>query len=161
MVTNFAITGLLGLEATKESLRWLWESRFAAVASDSPSFERAPSMGPFNDPDVTLHQWLLAGWGMPIGEMFDLEKLSEECKKLNRWTFMVSSMPIHVSVSSFVFRSKPKSTYGIKLIAYRYLVVLQPRRMLLLYCREEEIVSWSNQNKTTKAMEWLFHTCIR
>jgi len=34
--------GILGLEATKESLRWLWESRFAAVASDSPSFERGP-----------------------------------------------------------------------------------------------------------------------
>lgn len=28
---------------------------------------------------------------MPIGELFDLEKLSEHCKKVNRWSFFVSS----------------------------------------------------------------------
>lgn len=65
--------GLLGFEATRDSLRWLWENRFAAVASDCPSFERGPIMGPFNDPDMNVHQWALAGWGMPLGEMFDLE----------------------------------------------------------------------------------------
>jgi len=49
--------GILGLEATKESLRWLWENRFAAVASDSPSFERGPVGGSYNDHDVTIHQY--------------------------------------------------------------------------------------------------------
>ena len=28
---------------------------------------------------------------MPIGELFDLEKLSEHCKKVNRWSFFMSS----------------------------------------------------------------------
>jgi hypothetical protein len=39
----------------------------------------------------SLHEVLLAGWGMPIGELFDLEKLAEYCKKEKRWSFFVTS----------------------------------------------------------------------
>ncbi|KAI1852092.1 hypothetical protein JX265_005930 [Neoarthrinium moseri] len=81
--------GLLGLEATRDSLRWLWENEFAAIASDSPSFERGPATGPYNDPDVSIHQWCLAGWGLPLGEMFDLEALAEACRQRGRWTFFI------------------------------------------------------------------------
>jgi hypothetical protein len=38
-----------------------------------------------------LHEVLLAGWGMPIGELFDLEKLAEHCQKVKRWSFFVTS----------------------------------------------------------------------
>ncbi|PYH87526.1 hypothetical protein BO71DRAFT_436639 [Aspergillus ellipticus CBS 707.79] len=38
--------------------------------------------------------WLLAGWGMPIGEMFDLEPLSRECRARGRWSFFFSSVPL-------------------------------------------------------------------
>ncbi|ORY61028.1 uncharacterized protein BCR38DRAFT_459938 [Pseudomassariella vexata] len=101
----------IGLEATKEVLQWIWESGFAAVASDTPSFERAPIAGPhtakggqwegeeWEDEIIgggLLHQWLLAGWGLPIGEMFDLENLSRKCEELKRWTFFVSSVPLKV-----------------------------------------------------------------
>lgn len=89
--------GTLGLAANKDTLRWLWENGFAAMASDSPSFERGPQGGSYNEPGVTLHQWCLAGWGLPIGEMFDMEKLAEECKRLKRWTFFVASVPLKVS----------------------------------------------------------------
>jgi hypothetical protein len=89
--------GLLGLEATKESLRWLWENRFAAVASDSPSFERGPVGGPYNDPDVTIHQWALAGWGLPLGEMFDLEETARLCYEMGRHSFFVTSAPLKAS----------------------------------------------------------------
>ena len=89
--------GLLGLEATKESLRWLWENRFAAVASDSPSFERGPIGGPYNDPDVNIHQWALAGWGLPLGEMFDLEETARLCHEMGRHSFFVTSAPLKVS----------------------------------------------------------------
>lgn len=88
--------GYLGLEATKPSLKWLWDCKFAAVASDSPSFERSPLAGPFNEANVSVHTWGLAGWGMPIGELFDLDALAEECSRLKRWTFFVSSMPLKV-----------------------------------------------------------------
>jgi hypothetical protein len=39
----------------------------------------------------SLHEVLLAGWGMPIGELFDLEKLADYCKKEKRWSFFVTS----------------------------------------------------------------------
>ena len=39
----------------------------------------------------SLHEVLLAGWGMPIGELFDLEKLAEHCRKEKRWSFFVTS----------------------------------------------------------------------
>lgn len=101
----------LGVEPTAAMLRWLWESGFAAVASDAPSFERAPIAGPHTavggvwagelweeemQTGGLLHQWLLAGWGMPIGEMFDLEALAAKCGELQRWTFFVSSVPLKV-----------------------------------------------------------------
>ncbi|KAH8894569.1 hypothetical protein GQ53DRAFT_716284 [Thozetella sp. PMI_491] len=94
----------LGLEASSEVLQWLWESGFSAVASDAPSFEQAPVEGHWGGNDLKeqvrdgglLHQVLLGGWGMPIGEMFDLDKISRVCERLGRWSFFVSSVPLNV-----------------------------------------------------------------
>ncbi|CAI4220210.1 unnamed protein product [Parascedosporium putredinis] len=88
--------GLLGLEATKDSLKWLWESGFAAIASDAAGFERGPATGPYNDPDVSIHQWALAGWGLPIGELFDLEELAVKCAERGRWSFFLCSVPLKI-----------------------------------------------------------------
>ena len=84
-----------GVQAGRETLQWLWENQFSAVAGDAIAFERAPVSGPDAAPE-TLHQWLLAGWGCPIGEMFYLEKLADKCRELGRWSFFVSSMPLKV-----------------------------------------------------------------
>ncbi|KAH6661163.1 hypothetical protein BKA67DRAFT_508869 [Truncatella angustata] len=80
-----------GLEASMEVLRWIWDAGFAAVAGDAVSFEVFPPLGQF-----TLHEYLIAGWGMPIGEMFDLERLAEVCKELGRSTFFFTSMPLNM-----------------------------------------------------------------
>lgn len=98
-------SNFVGLEATEDSLRWLWEKQFAAVASDSPAFERGPVEGPFNHPDVNIHQWCLGGWGLPIGELFDLERLAQECRRLGRWSFFVSSVPLKVNPTHRGLRS--------------------------------------------------------
>jgi kynurenine formamidase len=78
----------IGIEASKEVLRWLWENQFAAVAGDAPSFERAPIAGVHADLDVMLHQWLLGGWGIPIGELFDLERLGRALQKERKKDFL-------------------------------------------------------------------------
>ncbi|KAK8209723.1 hypothetical protein IWZ01DRAFT_454206 [Phyllosticta capitalensis] len=80
-----------GVEATEEVLSWLWREGFAAVAGDALSWEVYPPTT-----NLFLHEWLLAGWGMPIGEMFDLEALAETCRELKRWTFFVTSMPLNM-----------------------------------------------------------------
>ncbi|KAF2467912.1 uncharacterized protein BDR25DRAFT_374217 [Lindgomyces ingoldianus] len=80
-----------GLGQSEETLRWLWEQQFAAVAGDNPAFECFPP----TDQKYSLHPVLLSGWGTPIGELFDLEGLSEVCKKLKRWSFFLSSAPLN------------------------------------------------------------------
>ncbi|KAK4894352.1 hypothetical protein LTR27_007485 [Elasticomyces elasticus] len=81
----------IGIESSEATLRWLWDTGFAAIAGDQPSMEAWPCQ----DPEFWLHEWLLAGWGMPIGELFDLEKLAEEAHKCGRYTFMYSSVPLY------------------------------------------------------------------
>ena len=69
-------------------LDWLHDCYFAAVAGDAPAFEAWPSNREFY-----LHEYLLAMWGCPIGELLDLERLSERCREGGRWTFFVASSP--------------------------------------------------------------------
>ncbi|KIW16078.1 hypothetical protein PV08_06129 [Exophiala spinifera] len=47
-------------------------------------------------PGIFLHEYLLAGWGMPIGELFDLEGLSRLCEQHRRWEFFVASSPLNM-----------------------------------------------------------------
>ncbi|KAL2701653.1 hypothetical protein AAEP93_005951 [Penicillium crustosum] len=70
---------------------WLHDCYFAAVAGDSPTFESWPV--PEGD---YLHQSLLALWGCPIGEMWDLERLAEKCRARGKWSFFMTSAPANV-----------------------------------------------------------------
>ncbi|PMB72349.1 hypothetical protein BM221_002452 [Beauveria bassiana] len=81
----------IGVESSRNTLKWIWDNGFAAIAGDQPAMEAWP---PLNNGFV-LHEWLLAGWGMPIGELFNLKRLAEECREKKRWTFFFSSMPIY------------------------------------------------------------------
>jgi hypothetical protein len=92
-----------GVEGTEEMLRWIWDQGFAAVAGDAISFEVYPPKKSYargeGKPDVeglVLHEFLLAGWGMPIGELFDLEELSRICREENRYEFFVASVPLNM-----------------------------------------------------------------
>ncbi|KAL8718633.1 MAG: hypothetical protein Q9225_004251 [Loekoesia sp. 1 TL-2023] len=99
--------------ATLQVAEWLWENGFAAVAGDAVAWECAPlgmitrshSDGLMGKEEYhneegkeeqmsTLHQWLIAGWGRPIGEMFDLEELATHCEREGRWSFFLSSIPL-------------------------------------------------------------------
>ena len=44
-----------------------------------------------------LHDHLLSLWGMPIGELWDLEALSRECEKQQKWTFLLTSSPLNTT----------------------------------------------------------------
>jgi len=83
---------LAGIEQSEDMKRFLWNNHFAAIASDQPALESWPV------PQGTLHmhQTLLGLWGMPIGEMFDVEKLSEVCAQTGRYTFFFSSWPLAI-----------------------------------------------------------------
>ncbi|KIW93278.1 uncharacterized protein Z519_05883 [Cladophialophora bantiana CBS 173.52] len=88
-------TAFIGVERSMEMARFLWNEHFAAVATDSIGFEQCPV--PFGQKGaVVLHEWILAHWGMPLGELWNLEGLSELCKKQNQWSFLFTSAPLYV-----------------------------------------------------------------
>ncbi|KAJ5226233.1 hypothetical protein N7468_007458 [Penicillium chermesinum] len=86
-----------GIEQSERVLRFLWDNHFAAVASDAVSFEVFPA----KNPEFDLHHYLLAGWGVPIGEMFDLDELAKMCERLGRWSFFISSSPLNCARGGF------------------------------------------------------------
>jgi len=77
-----------GVKQEPEILDWLHDCYFSAVGGDAPSFERWPTPEKYY-----LHEYILALWGMPLGEMLDLEKVSELAKKHKRWTFFFTCAP--------------------------------------------------------------------
>ncbi|WVQ77243.1 hypothetical protein IAR50_006926 [Cryptococcus sp. DSM 104548] len=85
------VNGSCGVDKGEDVWRWHWENGIAAVASDCPSYECWPTPS-----QLTSHQVFLAGWGLPIGELFNLCELAQKCQELGRWTFMFTSMPLYV-----------------------------------------------------------------
>ncbi|KAH6874453.1 putative cyclase-domain-containing protein [Thelonectria olida] len=88
-----AVRSSCGVEASEEVIRWHWERAFAAVASDTVAFEAWPSPKPCG---VAIHEVFLSGWGMPIGESFDLDALAAKCQSEGRWSFMFVSVPLDI-----------------------------------------------------------------
>lgn len=83
----------IGIKPSYELLKFLWDNKIAAIGGDSRSFE----VWPCTEEKWHLHEWLLAGWGLPIGELFYLETLAELSGTLKRYTFFFSSSPMNAS----------------------------------------------------------------
>lgn len=80
-----------GLEQSDDSLRFLWDNHFAAIACDNPPFEAYPP-----DPETgMIHETIIGLWGMPIGEMFQLDALAEACAADQRYEFFFTSAPLN------------------------------------------------------------------
>jgi len=89
-----------GVTGNEETAKWFWNKHFAAVAGDMIAFEHIPPKKPDGSEgsvaELVLHQYFLALFGMPIGELWDLAALSETCKKLGRYSFLLTSVPLNV-----------------------------------------------------------------
>ncbi|OAA55295.1 hypothetical protein SPI_08390 [Niveomyces insectorum RCEF 264] len=78
----------VGLSQETAIIDWLHDCYFAAVAGDAPAFEVWPTRQTYK-----LHEYLLPLWGVPIGEMMDLEAVSALAQKHKRWTFFFCTAP--------------------------------------------------------------------
>lgn len=88
-----------GIEGSKEMARWLWNQHFAAVASDNVAVEAMPPILDGVEQPLThliLHQWCLSLFGLPLGELWDLKNLADQCKTLGKYTFLLTSSPLNV-----------------------------------------------------------------
>jgi kynurenine formamidase len=71
---------------TIETAEWLFEKRVAAVASDTFGVEVRPNKTP--DCGQPWHMVVLPNMGLLVGEIFDLEELSEDCSIDGVYEFM-------------------------------------------------------------------------
>ena len=83
-----------GIEGSERVARWLWDNHLAAVASDSPALEALPKAAG-NEMEF-LHFHMLAFFGMPIGEMWNLEGLADDCAADGRYDFFITSAPLNI-----------------------------------------------------------------
>lgn len=83
----------IGIEASRKTVAWLWDRQVAALATDSPGVEPLP----MNLMDEgLLHYRALPLLGLPLGELFALAPLAEDCRADHRYEFMLVSAPLYV-----------------------------------------------------------------
>lgn len=99
-----------GLAGREEMAELLWDLGVAGVAADNPSLEAWPPgshlgaeertivrADPARRHEASLHIRVLAGLGIPIGELWDLESLAEDCADDGRYTMCLTSAPINLA----------------------------------------------------------------
>lgn len=82
-----------GIEASRRVAAWLWDNQVAAIGTDCPAVESLPMQ--FSD-ETLLHYRALPLLGLPLGELFVLAPLADECRRDGRYEFMLVSAPLHV-----------------------------------------------------------------
>lgn len=77
-----------------DSARWLHSNEVAFVGSDTWGVEVRP-----NEVDVfqPLHLISLVHGGIPFGENFVLDELSERCRSRNQWSFLLAVAPLPIT----------------------------------------------------------------
>lgn len=58
----------IGVQASDQTLAWIWDKKFSMVGSDNPAFESVPPLGIIDGVHRSLHEIFISGWGQSIGE---------------------------------------------------------------------------------------------
>lgn len=98
-----------GLRPGHATARMLWDLHIAAVAADNPALEVWPpgatatpeeleqvAGDPSKLPEIFVHFALLPLLGMPIGEMWNLEDLAEDCASDGVYECFLTSAPLNL-----------------------------------------------------------------
>jgi kynurenine formamidase len=100
-----------GLAAGRAMAAFLWDHHVAAVAADNPALEcwppplaaldkparRAAEVHPSEAVETFLHAGLLPLLGVPIGELFDLDALAQDCADDGRYEALFTSAPLNLA----------------------------------------------------------------
>lgn len=112
-----------GLYPSEEMVEFLWDSHFAAVAGDNPALELSPFGGADREEDEAapdpaaaraarrgLHVRILPMLGIPLGELFWLDDLADDCAADGRYTGFLTSVPVKIRAGA----ATPPNAYAIK-----------------------------------------------
>jgi kynurenine formamidase len=84
--------GVAGLAGSEAMARFFWDHRFAGVVADNVTIEVAPGSAAVG----SLHRRVLPCLGMALGELWDLEELSELAHRDSRFEFFLASAPLNI-----------------------------------------------------------------
>ncbi|HEV3123673.1 MAG TPA: cyclase family protein [Candidatus Dormibacteraeota bacterium] len=95
-----------GLRPGEPTARMLWNLHVAAVAADNPALEVWPpgalathsenAEPAFDSPETFVHRSLLPLLGLPIGELWDLDRLAQDCADDGVYSFLLTSAPLNL-----------------------------------------------------------------
>jgi len=86
-----------GLDHTREMVAYLWDHHFSAVATDTLAVEAMPfDQSVAAQPFGFLHQTLIGGFGMALGELWWLRELVADCHADGVYEAMLVSAPAHI-----------------------------------------------------------------
>jgi kynurenine formamidase len=86
-----------GIEHSEEMARYLWDSGASAIVSDTFATEVwPPDRSGDAEPFGYLHRVLIGRLGFTIGELWDLEALSEDSRADGVYEFLLASAPLHI-----------------------------------------------------------------
>ena len=92
-VADLGHTPTPGLAQDEATAAWLWDHHVAAVAADNPGVEVYPA-----DPlrlEQFLHYRLLTFLGMALGELFQLDRLAEDCARDGIYEGLFTAAPLN------------------------------------------------------------------
>jgi len=95
--TQFWTIGAPGMSIT--TVDWIHEKEIAAIAVDNIAVEVEPFEEPFEHV-YPMHSRLIRDLGLSLGEIWDLEKLSESCAADGRYEFFIAAQPLNVTNAS-------------------------------------------------------------
>lgn len=82
-----------GLGPAVEIAAYLWDSGVVAIAADNPTVEAWP---PTRERGF-LHYYVIAYLGMPLGELWHLDDLAEDCARDGVYEFLLTSAPLNLT----------------------------------------------------------------
>ena len=81
-----------GLDASQATAAWVWDQQIAAMAADNVALEALPVEAQVG----FQHRRLIALQGMPIGEVWDLDELAQDCARDRVYECMLMSAPLYL-----------------------------------------------------------------
>jgi len=82
-----------GLGPSEAMAPYLWDLHIAAIGADNPALEVWP---PPAGPSGFMHWKLIPHFGMPIGELWQLSDLADDCAEDGVYEFFFTSAPLNV-----------------------------------------------------------------
>jgi kynurenine formamidase len=73
---------------------WIHDKSLAAIAADNVAVEVLTADGRKSEMPLPLHMLCLREMGCPLGEMFNLEALAQDCASDGRYSFLLSAPPL-------------------------------------------------------------------